>query len=125
MWIIAAIVVIAVVLIMVAGRKETSVSAPAVAAISADGLLLECGAEPQLVPWSSIFEITVTTRRELRRTWFGFEILAEGHGLLLLDGSEGPGVDFLAESYRFQGFDHRRLGRALARRGSRVVCYSR
>ena len=122
--IVAAIVVVAVVLIVIVGRDARPGAATAVTAVSAEGLRIEPGGEPQVVPWSSIFEITVVTRWELRRTWFGFEILTEGNGLLLLDGSRGPGVEFLAESHRLQGFDHRRLGRALTRRGSRVVCYS-
>lgn len=124
-WILAAIVVVAVVLMVLASRnRSTGEPMVAVVAISPDGL--RTGEEPErLVSWDDVFEITVVTRRELHRTWFGFELRAEGHGLLAIDGSDGPGEAFLAESHRFAGFDHAGLGEALETRGARVVCFSR
>ncbi len=127
--IVAGIVVVAVVLIVLAGRSSEANSGRDVRAVTATGLELapeqESETDDDVVPWSSIFEITVLTRRELRATWFGFEIRTESHGMVLLDGSRGPGQQFLAESYRFAGFKHGELGEALEQRGARVVCYSR
>ena len=141
--VLAVVVVIAVVVIVLVGRdggggepttEVTAVDrhglrltadraggAPATAAADAPAT----AAGGATVPWDDIWEITVVTRREVRRMWFGFEIRAEGHGLLSIDGPAGPGEAFLAESHRFAGFDHEALGQALLQRGSRVVCYSR
>lgn len=124
-FIVLGIVVLAIALMVLAGRSGESASARSIDAISTHGLHLDGDGDPQVAPWSSVFEITVLTRRELRRTWFGFEIRTEGHGMLLLDGTRGPGEDFLAESHRFAGFNHVELAEALQQRGSRVVCYTR
>lgn len=122
---IVAVVVVAAVLMARIGRETGPGAGLDVSAVSAEGLHI---AGPKMaestVAWSSVFEISVLTRRELRRTWFGFEIRTESHGLLLLDGSGGPGEAFLAECHRFAGFDHERLAEALTRRGSREICYS-
>ncbi|MGI9599153.1 MAG: hypothetical protein ACR2QK_23520 [Acidimicrobiales bacterium] len=147
MWIVVGIVVVAVVLMVLAGRNNEAKSGRTVEAVTAEGLRLvpRAGGRPAPsaesaldspqpptdepvdhdVDWSAIFEITVVTRRELRRTWFGFEIRTESHGLVMLDGSRGPGQAFLAESHRFAGFKHIELSEALKRTGSRAVCYSR
>ncbi len=118
---IVAIVLAAVALMVLVGREQDSETGPSVTAVVGEGLLMGDG----LIPWSSIFEITLLTRRELGRTWFGFEIQSETHGLVLLDGSAGPGESFLAECHRFPGFDHAGLTEALSARSPRLVCYSR
>lgn len=150
-WIVVAIVVVAVVWLILAGRDGRQAVGASVVGVSDLGLHLAdadsaSGGFPEddladdpvagsngqaldrganVVPWDSVFEIVVITRRELRTTWFGFEIRTEGHGLVKLDGSRGPGQEFLAECHRFAGFNHDELGAALTRRRSQVICYSR
>lgn len=121
-----AVVVVAVVLIMIVGRNNTSGAEPtlSVVGIDADGLHLP-GDPTFVVPWDDVWEITVMTRRAVRGTWFGFEVRADGHGLLSIDGQGGLGERFLAEVYRFPGFDHRGLGEALGTRQPRLVCFTR
>ncbi len=118
---IVAIVVVAVLLMNLARREQGSDTGLTVDGVSPAGLIIGDG----LATWESIFEITIVTRRQMGRTWFGFEARSETHGMLLIDGSTGPGEPFLAESHRFPGFDHNGLGEALTTRNARVVCYSR
>lgn len=120
---IVGVVAVAAVLMVRAGRETGPGVGIDVAAVSSDGLRIETP-DRDLVAWSSVFQVTVLTRRELRRTWFGFEIRTESHGLLLLDGPSGLGQAFLAECHRFAGFDHDRLAEALTKRGAREICYS-
>ncbi len=121
-----AVVVVAVVLIMAVGRKNTPGAEPTISviAIDADGLRLPD--DPTfVVPWDDVWEITVITRRAVQGTWFGFEVRADGAGLLSIDGPDGLGERFLAESHRFPGFDHSGLGEALSTRRPRFVCFTR
>ena len=141
MWIVVIVVIVAVVLIALAGRQDRSTAGLKIAAVSEHGLhphrhpdgeqspaegsdsIADQGSA--VIPWPSIFEVTVMTRRELGGTWFGFELQSEGNGLLLIDGPGGLGQDFLAQSHRFPGFDHDALTATLERRSGRAVCYSR
>ncbi len=121
-----AVVVVAVVVVMVAGRRNTTSTEPTVTVIDidADGLLIP-GDPTFLVPWDDVWEIAVMTRRAIRGTWFGFELRADGHGLLSIDGGNGLGQRFLAEAHRFAGFDHIGVGEALTNRRPRFVCFTR
>lgn len=78
----------------------------------------------ELIGWSSLIEVAVVSRREVLRKRFGFELLIEGRGLLLIDGSSPNGEAFLAQTYNLAGFDHPGLIEALRRRHPRTVCYS-
>lgn len=121
-----AVVVVAVVVIVVLGRNGDPGGEPAVAVVDVDGdgLRLSGEAAP-LVRWDEVWEVVVVTRREVRGTWFGFEVRVEGHGLVTVAGPGGLGERFLAECHRFPGFDHHGLGDALASRRPRLVCFSR
>lgn len=125
MIILLGIVIGAVALMLIVGRRPTPEIGQPVADVSSSGLQLDIGDGDRLVAWSSIFEVAVLTRRELGRTWFGFELLTETHGSLRIDGSSGPGEAFLAEAHRLPGFDHDALMEALTTRQSRIVCFSR
>lgn len=126
MWIFLAVVVVAVVLVMVAGRRTTSGTEPTVTVIGidADGLVL-AGDPTFVIPWDDVWEIAVITRRAVRGTWFGFELRADGHGLLSIDGGNGLGQRFLTETHRYAGFDHTGVSDALANRRPRLVCFTR
>jgi hypothetical protein len=125
-WIFVTVVVVAIVLVMVAGRRNTTGVEPttAVIGIDDDGLLVT-GDPTFLVPWDDVWEIAVMTRREVRGTWFGFELRVDGYGLLSIDGGNGLGQRFLAETHRFAGFDHTGVGDALTNRRPRFVCFTR
>lgn len=118
-WILAGIAVIAVLAIIVAGRNAEGADGILVDRIDEAGLWV--GDTP--VPWSSIFEITVVTRREFGGTWFGFEVRTESAGVVIVERGEGLGEQFLSNSHRFSGFDHVTLATALQRRRGRAVCY--
>ncbi|MEL7155963.1 MAG: hypothetical protein AAFN30_05115, partial [Actinomycetota bacterium] len=92
MLILLALVVAAVAVIVVVGRRNPSGTEPAkvVVDVEGDGLRLIDDDVP-VVPWSDVWEVAVVTRREVRGTWFGFEIRVEGHGLLTLAGPGGLG----------------------------------
>jgi hypothetical protein len=132
--VIGAIVVAAVVLMTVAGRRDREQLGRVVDAVEPGGLVVD----GELVEWSAVFEVALLTRKELAKTWFGFEIRTETHGLLTLDGtgdgsgdsarrqdSGGMGQAFLAECHRFPGFDHAGVTEGLTSRSARVVCFSR
>ncbi len=118
-WILAGIAVVAVLAIIVAGRNAEGVDGVAVDRIDEAGLWVG----ETLVEWSSIFEITVVTRREFGGTWFGFELRTESAGVIIVERGDGLGEQFLSNSHRFPGFDHVTLAAALQRRRGRAVCY--
>lgn len=126
MLIFVVVVLAAVALILVVGRNNTATSEPAmgVTEIGTHGLVV-AGDPAFLVAWDDVWEITVLTRRAITGTWFGFEIRADGAGLLSIDGPDGLGERFLAEAHRFPGFDHVGLGDALTTRRPRFVCFTR
>ncbi len=120
------VAVAAIVLVLWVGRFGAATAgeeAIEVVAVTGDGLSVDGSGAP--VAWPAIWEITVVTRRGVGATWFGFEVRAEGRGLLTIDGPGGLGERFLAESHRFPGFDHDGLSQALVTRRARLVCYSR
>lgn len=125
-WIFTAVVVAAMIVVVLAGRRGTSGTEPTIRVIDVgtDGLLVS-GEPAFVVRWDDVWEITAMTRRAVRGTWFGFQVRADGHGLLSIDGSDGLGQRFLAEVYRFPGFDHDGLGEALSTRQPRFVCFTR
>ena len=138
MLVLAAIVVCAAVIMLFANRhNRTSGHLPygqivALVLIDISDLGLRCRTtmgesiddNDELLPWSSIIEVAVVNRKELFRNWFGFELMIEGHGLLVIDGSSSHGQDLLSQAYHLVGFDHAGLLDALRRRHPRTVCYS-
>ena len=121
MWVVAGIVVIAVLLLIIAGRRAQPGAAQRVDRVEPEGLY----AGDSVASWESVFEIAVVTRRALRGVWFGFEIVSETDGALLIDGATDLGQQFLAETYRFSGFDHGALRDILEQPSGRAVCYKR
>jgi multisubunit Na+/H+ antiporter MnhC subunit len=138
MLVLAAIVVCAAVIMLFANRhNRTSGHLPSgqiatLSLIDISDLGLRCRAtmggsiddNDELLPWSSVIEVVVINRNELFRKWFGFELMIEGHGLLVIDGSSSDGRAFLSQVYHLVGFDHAGLLEALRRRHPRTVCYS-
>ena len=118
-WILAGIAVVAVLLIVIAGRSAEG--ADGVMADRLDDAGLWIG--ETLIEWGSIFEIVVVTRKELGGTWFGFEIRTESAGTVIVGREGGLGEQFLSNSHRFPGFDHASLAAGLRRRRGRSVCY--
>ncbi len=118
---VVALVIGAGVLMWWTGRGRTPDGARRVVDCDAAGLHLD----DTVVPWSSVFDVRVSTRRGLGSTWFGFDVLSEEAGALAVDGGSGRGERFLAETHRLPGFDHRALEAALRQHRSGVVCYQR
>lgn len=120
-WVVAGIVVVAVLLLIVAGRRSQPGAPKPVDAIGPEGLSVS----DSVSSWESVFEVVVITRRAVRGNWFGFEILSETGGALVVDGKTDLGRQFLAETYRFHGFDHHALKATLESSNGRAVCYKR
>jgi len=120
------VVVAAVALILIVGGNNTAGSEPTISVVEIGTHGLVVADEPSfVVPWDDVWEIAVLTRRAVTGTWFGFEVRADGVGMLSIDGPDGLGERFLAEAHRFPGFDHRGLGDALTTRRPRFVCFTR
>ena len=124
-----AIAVVAVILMVWAGRASSEQSGPGrgggseakVDAVDAAGLHVG----DTVVGWPDVAEVSVVTRRTIRGVWFGLEISAHGTGPLLVDGADGLVEPFLAESHRLAGFDHDAAQVTLAASGARAVCFRR
>ena len=121
MWYLVAIVVVAGVLMWVLGRGREPEQGRPVDDVSEAGLHLG----DRVVPWGSVFDVRVNTRRSIGRTWFGFDVLTEDAGPLSVDGDGGRGERFLSHSHQLAGFDHEAVQTALTARRSGVVCYNR
>ena len=119
--ILVGIVVIAGVLMWLVGREAGPGDARRVDDVDETGLILG----DEIVAWSSLYEVRVISRRELLKTWYGFEVRTEDAGLLSIDGSNGRGERFLAGTHQLPGFDHDLVRDALTHRRSGVVCYNR
>lgn len=119
MWILIGIVVVAGVVMWLAGRSRGPQTGSPVDDLSDSGLVVG----DRTVPWTTVYEVRVVTRRELFKTWFGFEVSCESDGLLSVDGSRGQGERFLGHTHHLRGFDHDALLDALRQRQSGVVCY--
>ena len=129
MWIVIAVVVIAVVLILVAAPSGGVDHAVTVEAVDDDGLHLarvdgQTDGRVEAIGWASIFEVAVMTRPRLGGTWYGFEVATETSGRVVVDG-DGPAEAFIAHSHHPPGLDHTTLADALTRRRGRAVCYRR
>lgn len=121
MWVVVLIVVLAGLAMWLTGRNRQVDGFRAVDEIVEDGLVVD----GTVVPWASVFDVRVNTRRSFSGTWFGFEVSTEDAGLLSVDGGGGRGERFLSHSHRLPGFDHQLLQDALVARRSGVVCYNR
>ena len=121
MWLLVVVVVIAVILIWWANRSDPRAGGLPVEDATDDGLVMD----DRTLPWSSVYEVRVLTRRSLSGTWFGFELMSEDAGLVTLDGGRGRGERFLSYAHHLPGFDHDAVREALTSRESGVVCYNR
>ncbi len=118
---IVGVVAVAGVLMTLAQRSSPSGGATPVSAVNELGLVTS----ERTVAWESIFHVELITRRGVRHTWFGFRIRAEVGGELIVDGPTEAGDQFLANTYRLVGFDHKAVTQALTLRKPTVVCYNR
>ncbi len=120
---IPAIAIVAVGLILVAGRagRAGGGGERLVDAVDAAGV----HAGDSSASWRSISEVAVVTRRTVRGQWYGLELQSDDLGSLLVDGDGGLVEPFLAESHRLAGFDHTAAASGLASNRSRAVCYRR
>lgn len=124
MWLLIAIVVVAVILIFIVGRERGERNGTEVVGVEERGLLTaEVGSA--IIEWPSVFEVVVVTRRELGGGSYGFEVMTETDGLVSISGQGRLGEAFLAHSHLLPGFDHSTLVGVLNSRRGRAVCFRR
>ena len=123
-WLLIAIVVVAVILIFIVGRERGGRAGTEVVAVEERGLLTG-EVSSAIIEWPSVFEVVVITRRELGGVWYGFEVMTETEGLVSVPGEGSLGEAFLAHSHQLPGFDHATVVGVLNRSRGRAVCFRR
>lgn len=126
MWILVAMVAVAAIVIVVAGRFQRGTEAERgptgrpIDGIDDGGLRVG----DDTIRWSEVYRVVAVTRSGVGRSWFGFEIATE-RGPVVAHGPTGMAERFLASAHHLPGFGHPTVAETLAGRNGTAVCFER